>query len=807
MSELRLAARSLRKTPAFTGVVVLILGLGIGANTTLFSIADAVLFRPFPFTDQQRLVIGGEDASEPRSEISYRDYLAWRAGADAFEDLAVIGSTDWTLHLRFHDDVVLIRHRPVSANFFQTVGATPLLGRTFAAGEDRRGAARTIILSYGFWQRQLGGDPDAVGGVLTLREGAFTVVGVMPPAFRYPADTEAWTPVVADLASVPANATFQKLEDSEVGLLYAIGRLRPKATLEAARSDLNRVIARQAVVSPRGRRVESRLTILVDDILGSARLGMWTLIAAVSLLLLVACANVAGLLLVRVAGRRHEFAVRMALGASRADLRRQLFCESLLLALLATGAAALASLICLPVVTSWIPDGLPRLGDATINPRTLAFTTAIGLASAVLSWVVPAFQSGRDLEPTLRRSGHTIVAGRQPIRRALIVGELAAGVVLLTAAGLMLRSVIALARLDLGFDARRLLAVTVSPPSSTATDDEMRAFAYRVTAELASIPGVNGVGGVSNRPLFGPVGSDSPIQLEAQPLEAAARNPFVNMETTTPEYLHTLHTRLLQGRFFTDRDRATTEPVVIVSEGFAAWAWQGVPAVGKRLQVTALNVARLPRPVWWTVVGVVGDARNREIRAAALDVYVPFAQSPYRIDTFVVRTAGASDAVTPVIRQRLRSLNGNGVVSMEAMEDVVSQHEAPWRANLALFGAFALLTVVIAVTGLYAMMAHSIAEQSREIGVRLVLGATPGGVAASVIAGAFSLVAIGGLLGLGGAAVTTRLMRSLLFGVEPLDPATLLAAPLLLALVALVACVRPAVRAARTDPAVCLRTE
>jgi len=818
--ELRLAARSLRKTPAFTGVVVLILGLGIGANATLFSIADAVLFRPFPFVDQQRLVIAGEDGSEPRSEISYRAYLDWRANAATFADLGVIGSTNWTLHLRLRDGLVAIPHRSVSANFFEMVGAKPYLGRTFAASDDRRGAARTLVLGYGFWQRQFGGNAGVVGQVLASTEGAFTVVGVMPPEFRYPAGADAWTPVVADLAAVPPNAMFERLEDSDVGVLFAIGRLKPTVSLAAARTDLNRVIAQASRAIPRGRRVEARLTPLVDDILGSARLGMWMLIGAVSVLLLVACANVAGLLLVRSAGRRHEFAVRMALGASRWALMRQLFCESLLLALAATVAAAFAALACVPVVRAWMPDGLPRLGDAAIDVDTLLFTAAVGCAAAVLSWIAPAFQSGRDLEPALRGSSHTIVAGglRQPLRRALIIGELAAAVVLLTAAGLMLRSVVSLARLDLGFEARQLLAVKLSPPSSTTTDAEMRTLTERAIADVAAIPGVAAAAGVSNRPLLGSIGSDSPIRLEGQSLEAAGHNPFVNIETATPEYLTTIRGRLRQGRFFTDLDRATTEAVVVVSEGFAARAWPGTSAIGKRLQVTALDRARPPGPVWWTVVGVVGDARNREITAAAFDLYVPFAQSPDRVETLVVRTAVSSDAVAPIIRQRLRALNGppprdgrfgvaSSVVSIEAMEDIVSRHEAPWHANLALFGAFAILTLVIAVTGLYAMMAHTIVEQSREIGVRLVLGATPGGVAASVIAGALPIVAAGSVIGFAGAVATGRLMRSLLFGVGPLDPAALVVSPLLLAIIAITACVLPAMRAARTDPAVCLRSE
>jgi predicted permease len=809
MSELRLAARSLWKTPGFTCVVILILGVGIGANATLFSIADAVLFRPFPFVDQNRLVIGGEDRSEPRSEISYRDYLSLRAGARTFDELAVIGSTNWTLHMRHGDATAAIRHRSVSANLFALLGARPLLGRTFDAGDDRRGAPRTLILGYGLWRAQFGGDPTVIGRVLTMTEGAFTVVGVMPPAFRYPAGADAWTPVVADLAAAPANPAFEKLEDSDVGMLYFVGRLAPSASLETARADLNRAIAQQAQTANRGRRVESRVTKLVDDILGSARTSLWMLIAAVALLLLVACANVAGLMLVRAAGRRHEFAVRLALGASRRALARQLCCESLVLALLATAAAAVASFVCVPAVRAWIPGELPRIADAAITFRSLLFTAAIGVAAGLLSAIAPAIQSARALEPALRRSGPTVIAGglRQPLRRALIVGELAAAVVLLTAAGLMLRSLVRLTHLDLGFDARQLLAVKMSPPSAAPTDAELRVLADRALRELAAVPGVAAVGGVSTRPLFGSVGNDSPFRLEGQSLEAAGRNPFVNTETITPDYFPTLRTRLGQGRFFTDSDRRTAQPVVIVSEGFASWAWPGTSAIGKRLQVTSLNLARPPGPVWWTVVGVVADARNREITGPAFDVYVPFAQSPDRIETFVVRTAGAGDAAVPMIRERLRTLSGGAMVSIEAMEDVVFAHEAPWRANLALFAAFALLTMLIAVTGLYAMLAHTIVEQSREIGVRLVLGATPGGVAAGVITSALSVVLTGGLIGLGGAAAASRLMRSLLFGIDPLDPMSLVAAPLVLAAIALAACVVPAVRAARTDPAVCLRSE
>jgi putative ABC transport system permease protein len=668
LSELRLAARSLWRTPAFTGAVVVILGLGIGANATLFSIADAVLFRPFPFVDQQRLVIAGEDASDPRSEISYRAYLDWRANLETFADLGVIGSTNWTLHLRLRDGLTAVPHRSVSANFFEILGAKPYLGRTFDRSDDRRGAARTLILGYGFWQRQFGGNPRVVGQVLASTEGAFTVVGVMPPDFRYPAGAEAWTPVVADLAAVRPNAMFDKLEDSEVGVLFVIGRLKPQATLAAARTDLNRVIAQASRAVPSRRRVESRLTPLIDDILGSARPGMWMLIGAVSVLLLAACANVAGLLLARSAGRRHELAVRMALGASRWALMRQA----------STSRCCWHSRRQLPphssrsLVFRWCARGCPTACRGLATPPSTS--TRFCSPPSSVSRRRPSAGSRRRFRAAAissRRCGAAVtpLSGcARPLRRALIVGELAAAVVLLTAAGLMLRSVDSLARLDLGFEARQLLAVKLSPPSSTTTDAEMRTVTERAIAELKAIPGVTAAAGVSNRPLLGSIGSDSPVRLEGQSLDGAGHNPFVNIETTTPEYLATIRGRLREGRFFTDGDRTTTEPVVVISEGFAARAWPGMPAIGKRLQVTALNLARPPGPVWWTVVGVVGDARNREITAPAFDVYVPFAQSPDRIETLVVRTAVSSEAggaahpsaASRPERRRRRVDRGNG---------------------------------------------------------------------------------------------------------------------------------------------------
>jgi putative ABC transport system permease protein len=813
LTDLRIAARALRRAPSFTAAVVFILALGIGANATLFSIADAVLLRPFPFVDQDRLVVGGESASEPRSEIPYREYVAWRASARLFDDLAVMGSTNWTLHLRGGPAVEIVRHRSVSANFFPVVGAAPVLGRTFAPSEDRRGAPRTIVLSYGFWQRALGGDERVIGRRLPFSEGVFTVIGVMPPAFRYPAGADAWTAVVTDLAAVPPGPSFEKLEDSNVGVLFVVGRLKAGATLAAARADLNRVIAARHGDGARSIRLESRLTPIVDDILGSTRSALWILIGATSLLLLVACANSAGLLLARSASRRHELAVRRALGASRAALVRQMCCEALLLSALATLAAVAAALVVVPAVRTAMPGDLPRIAEATTGWRTLSFIAAIGVSSAILSWLPPAFQTNRDLEPALR-AGQRSIAGaslRQPLRRLLIGGELAAAVVLLGAAGLMLRSVANLSRLDLGFDPAGLFAISLSTPAG-ASAAVVRPAIDRALRESAAMPGVSFAGAVSNRPLFGAVGNDSPIRVEGQTVEeAAARNPIVNTEIVTPGYFDAMRARRLQGRFFTDDDRDTTMPVIVVSDSLAARLWPGQSAIGRRLQIPGVQprttATQAPRETMWTVVGIAADVRNREIAAPAFDLYAPAAQSVDSAATIMVRIDGSEAAALAPIRQRLQALNSDGAVSIESMQDIVALREAPWRANLALFGTFAAITVTIAVVGLYALLSQTVTEQARDIGVRLVLGASPARIAAGVIAAAAPIVAAGAALGTFATAASGRLMQSLLFGLDPLDASTLVAAPIVLTIVALAACVLPAARAAHTDPAACLRQE
>jgi putative ABC transport system permease protein len=811
LRDFRLAVRALRATSPFTCLVVLLLAFGIAAATTLFSIAEAVLFRPFPFTDQERLVVAGEDQLVPRSEVSYRDVEDWRAGTHVFEDLCPISSTEWTWEFRTNGDTVAVRYRSVGGNFFDLLGAKPLLGRTFHSGDDHRRSARTVVLSYGFWQRQFGGDPGIVGRTMVLNGQTFTVVGIMPAAFMYPINTDVWTPLVPDLTSIASAIPNGPIDVFDVGVLFVLGRLKQRVSIDAARVDLNQVIAAEARRTHRRAHVESRIRPLVEDILGPARAGVQAWLAAVGVLLLVACANVAGLMIVRAAGRSREYAIRLALGASRAALVRLLLCEALIISALASVAALGITMVGLPVIISRLPADIPRLSDARVDMTALAAAAAIGLFAALISSLAPALVlTRRELEQVLRGNTATVVGPghRASMRRVLIAGELAAAVLLLTAAGLLARSVGQLGRLDLGFQPSHLLSVRIAmPPGSTTVERDARLLLTRALDDLSTVPGVLSAAGVSLRPLQGPIGLDSRFRTERQTPAEGGRNPYVNVETITPDYFTTMGGQIIAGRSFTDADRAATMPVLIVSAEFARLAWPGEQAIGKRLQVPAQDRGPAAQPIFRTIVGVAADMRYRALEAATPTIYAPFAQSPDRIADFMIRTRVEPAALAPVIRQRMRQLNDEGPVTIDAMEDVVSRVEAPWRSNFSLFVLFAAFTVALASAGLYVLLAWSVAGQAREIGVRLVLGATPARIATAVVADGARIIAGGALAGLVAAALATRLLRSLLFDVSPLDPVAFFAAPLLLAIAALAATALPAIRASRTAPSVCLRRE
>src|SRR5947208_57679 len=624
MMLLRQALRAMRTRPQLSLVAVALLALGIGANTTLFALADAVMFRPFPFAEQDRLVIAGGVQAGRRAGIPYPEFIA--------------GPT-----------------RP-----------------------------------HGF-------------------------------------------------------------DDRDVSVLLVIGRLKAGVRIETAQSDVDGIVRELAAAYGRTGRMASTMAPLVDDAIGSVRIRLWALLAAAALLLTAAAANVAGLLLLQMSARRREFAVRMALGASVGAIARTVLCEAALLTALASGAAFVAARAALPMLLAIVPLDLPRIEEAVIGARAFIYTVGVGTFVTAVCALVPLFTLWTSpLEQTLRDGGRAGTGSRQNhrTRRLLVVGEMAIAVIILTCAALLYRSVASLTRLDVGFVADRLVAIEVHAPSAqTADRTKEHGFYMRVIDALRTVPSAESVAGVAGRPLKGPIGLDSSWQREGQAVEDAKRNPWANLETVTPGYFETMGIRLLEGRTFTDDDRLETVPVVVVGETFARRTWPGTSAIGKRLRGHGFDEKRAAPP-WWTVVGVVADVRYRDLRSPSLDVYVPYDQAEFSIGDIVIRTRGSAQAAIAAIHARLRSVDPDGAVRIALMRDEIAREQTPWPANLLFFAFFAALTAFIAIVGLYGLLATVVAEQTREFGVRLALGATAGPVGREVIVAAGRTALVGGGLGL-----------------------------------------------------------
>jgi putative ABC transport system permease protein len=795
--------------PQISLVAVAILALGIGANTTLFALADAVMFRPFPFSQQDRLVIGGAVQASRRTEIPYPDFIDWRTRTHSFDDLAAIASSNWTATLQAGEPVP-VAYRAVSGNFFDVLGARAAVGRTLRPADDRHGVSMAIVLSHGFWQRQFDGDLRAIGRSVLVGSRLYTIVGIMPPAFTYPDRPDAWVPIVPAVERFPIPGEPNFVDNRDVSVLLAVGRLKAGVRIEAAQSDVDRIVRELAVEYGRPARMASTLVPIVDDAIGSARIRLWALLAVVALLLTAAAANVAGLLLVQMSARRREFAVRMALGASIGTIARDLLSEAALLTAFASGAAFLAARAALPMLLAVVPSDIPRVEQAVIGARALVYTVGVGTFVTIVCALLPllTLRSSR-LEQELRGGGRTATGSRQNLRmrRLLVVAEIAIAVVILTAAALLYRSVASLIRLDVGFVADRLVAIDVHAPSvQTADRTREHQFYTRVIDALRTLPSVESVAGVAGRPLKGPIGLDSSWQRDGQDVAEAKRNPWANLETVTPAYFSTMGIRLLEGRAFTDDDRMETAPVAVVGETFARRTWPGTSAIGKRIRGHGFDGKRTSPP-WWTIVGVVADVRYRDLRSPSLDIYVPYDQAEFSVGDVVIRTRGPAQAAVAAIHARLRSVNPNGAIRIAIMHDEIAREQTPWRANLLFFAFFAALTAFIAIVGLYGLLASMVAEQTREFGVRLALGATAGRVVGDVLAAAARTALVGAGIGLVTAAAAGRIMQAMLFGVSPLDAVALTTAPALILAVAVAASVIPARRAAGIDPIVSLRAE
>jgi putative ABC transport system permease protein len=819
-ADVKSAVRNVRRGGWLSATVVLILAVAIGAVTAIFSIAHAVLIRPLPVTDPDRVMLlcGRDEAhSQHVVEVSVKDQRAWLAAQKGFTAIALFGSVNWgELPITGPGQPFRATQNMVSSEFFDVLGARPMLGRTFRSADEAHGARLTVVLSAEVWRQQFSSDPNIIGRLLTAgtgkRAAAVEVIGVMPADFRIPAGAQVWMPLAPALAPPPGADGFPA---DTVRAMYAIGRLVPGATVESAVAELSTIARNEEVKS--GNTNTSMAVVatpLTKYLLGPARPALLAIAGAAAALLLIACANAAALLLVHAAGRRREVAVRFALGARRLQIVRQLLCESIALSLIAGVLGVGLAYVSFTAIVSLAPIEVPRLDEAAIDMGALLFALLLCLGTAVMVGLFPAWrQSGGAASITLHERSRSATASSSSARaRKLLVSvQLAAAVVLLTGAGLFIRSFTALLRLDLGFDPRGVLTFNLDfSEEKHDTIEKQWALVDAVLDRARRLPGATAAGAVYQRPFAnGVIGMDAGIIIEGQALDntSASRNPIINWEAATPDYFRAMDIRLLHGRLFDDRDTAQSPPVVILGQSLAARLWPGQNAVGRR--VLSYGAPREGnKPVWQTVVGVVEDARYREVDTQRFDLYLPYRQAPNQTQHFMVRFSGNPRAAIPVLRSTLEAVDRDARIDhISTMDDIVGRAFAPWRFSGIVVSGFAAIGLLFASVGVATLVAFAVSQRTREIGVRVALGAQTSDVV-RLVASEGTGIAIAGLTsGVLAAWILRRSVESMLFGVRPDDAMTFGGVALLLAAVSLLAAYLPARRAARIDPAAALRAE
>ena len=817
--DMRYALRGLYRQPGFVLTATLTLAIGLGLAIGLFAVVDAVLLRPLPFADQEELVIVWEKddpADNPHIEVSLSNFEDWRAAATSFADLAAMGSTTWGAVEVQEDPPLRLTISAVSASFFDTLGARALHGRTFVAAEDAPDAPRVMVLSHAAWQQYFDGDPGVVGTAVAVgaRREPYTVVGIMPPAFEFPRGAEVWTPVGRQLAGIFRDNGMDAGAQRGLGVLYVIGRLAPGRTLEEARAELDVIVpglweshfsrwdTRRVVITP-----------LADHIFGSAEAALFVLLGGVALLLAIACTNVAGLMIVRWQSRRRDVAVQCALGIGGGRLFRAHLAETLLI----TGAAAAGGMALaaasLPVLVALGPAAMPRLQQAAVNGMSAALAGALAVVLALAMTAAAYPRHGRlSLAEWLRDRAPGMTAGRARTgaRNLLLVSQVAMALVLTVGAGLLTSSYRNLAQVDLGYRHGGVLTATLTPRDGAYEEDAPRRIAWReLLARVRNLRGVDAAGATFLLPFeHGVVGLDGGVVLPGEPREGPDRpeRPPVAVQSVSPGYFEAMGIDLAAGRTFTDRDTTDAPTAVIVSESLARYLWPSSDAVGRRLIAVGAEAESAGTPAWQTVVGVVADARYREVERARFDLYVPFTQVPVSVNHLVVRTAGEPARLAAALRSEVRRADPNFVVESTApLSGLVDGVMRPWRFNMTMATLLAGLATGLAALGLFGAVAYGVTRRTREIGVRRALGAQAHDVLRLVWEQAVRLTLLGAAIGLGLALPASELLRPLLFGVAPREPGVFAALTALLVAVCSAASLLAAWRATRVDPLAAIR--
>ncbi|HUF26522.1 MAG TPA: ABC transporter permease [Gemmatimonadaceae bacterium] len=805
--DLRYGLRALRRTPAFALVAILTLALGIGATTAIFSVVNAVILRPLPYPDADGLVMVWMDNRRMgmREDIhSWPNYEDLRSQNVVFDRMAFYGFAGFNVTGGCPEESCEPRRIAgafSSADLFPVLGVAPLLGRTFTDDDATEGNDAVVVLSHRMWASQLGSDPAAVGRTLRLNGRERTVIGVMPPAFAFPAaETDAWIPFVVSPQLREARSSFG---------FWVIGRLRPGVSLDRAQADMSTIMRRLEEEYPSNRDYGINLVSLPRQVVGpSLRAALWVMLGAVAAVLLIACANVANLMLSRAASREREVGVRLALGAGRARLVRQLLTESVLLAVFGGVVGVALAWAGLRILLGVAPADIPRLDQVAIDPLVLGVTAAITIVTGIAFGLVPALRASRpDLTSALREGGRSDTAGLRGnrLRRLLAAGQVALVVVLLVGAGLLIRSFLELQRVHLGFQPDNLLTMRIALPVARYQQQPQRvAFFESLVERAAAIPGVQGAGAISTIFLTQTPNSTN-FTIEGRPRTRDIDNVEVPLDAVTPGYFTTMGIPLRAGRFFTAADDGEAPRVVIINETMARRFWPNEDPIGKRFRYGG-EEGNAP---WMEIVGVVGDMRRTGYEAPVrYETFQPHAQRPLTALSFVVRTAGNPLTLVQAIHGEVRALDSEQpVYEVASMDQLLAGMVAQRRFTMVLLGAFAGLALVLGVVGVYGVTSYLVAQRTKEVGLRLALGAEPGALVGMVVRQGMLVAAIGIGLGLAGALALTRLMASLLYEVSPTDVATLAAVTVVLAAVTLLANWVPARRAARVDPLVALRAE
>jgi len=817
IQDVKYGFRLLRNNPGFTAVAVLTLALGIGANTAIFSVVNAVLLKPLSYPDSGRLVwLSERSPSFTVLSISYPNYLDWQAQQHVFEHVGVYNFGGY--NLTGEGDPEQLSGVHASAEVFAALRTRAALGRVFDNNDDRHGAPPVALISYGLWPRRFGGNPSILNRPITLDGHSYTVVGVLPRDFAFPQRADVWTPV-GQLAGDPD----WKDRGNHPGLL-GVARLKPGVRLEQARVEMDAIAARLEKAYPDSNKdCRVRIDPLLDHYVSNVRPALWALLAAVGLVLMIACANVANLLLARSAARQKEMAVRAALGASRSRIARQLLAESFVLA---TAGGALGLVLAwwgLHLFPALSRNAIPRIETISLDRMVLTFTLLVTGLTAIVFGLTPAWQainSRPNLQETIKDTGRTLAGGGARLRHGLVIAEVALSLLLLIGAGLFLRSFYRLENADPGFAYERVSSFHVDlPERKYASEEQQIGFSQRLLEQVRALPGVQGASIASEIPLEGN-NWQTGFLVEGQPAPPPGQGPMMELAVVGPDYFRTMGVPLLKGRAYTDQDnrghlRGTDVSTmnqgerwraginaIIIDEKFVQRYWPNENPIGKQV--------RLFGAVPVTVIGVVKHVRQTQVdeKGGFVQAYVPFLQGPFRDMTVVVKTTTEPATLFTAARRAVLSLDPEQPIhDLRTVAETRDNSIAPHRLNLTLVVVFAVVALVLAIVGLYGVLAYAVTQRQREIGLRMALGAQRSDVLRLILGQGFTLSSIGVVLGLAGATALTRLIANLLYDVKPFDPVTFASTSLLLVGVALVACYLPARRAANVDPMASLRYE